>query len=166
MASVFSVLLIIGASILQVTLVARITLLQAPADLVLLIMVALILQDDFQPNWRWGLLAGLILSLSSALPLWVLLAGYTASSSISYLLRKRVWQNPMLILFTSVLLGTLVIDGVAMLYLWISASPLNLVEAINFIIIPRVIFNMLLAFPVFAIVGEMAKIFVPDELAQ
>lgn len=166
MAGIFSILLIISASILQVTLVTRITLLQAPADIVLLIMAALILQDDFHPNWRWGLLAGLILSLSSALPLWVLLVGYTASSSITYLLRKRVWQTPMLILFTSVLLGTLIIDGITMLYLWISASPFNLIEAINFIIIPRVIFNMLLAFPVFAIVGEMAKIFVPDELAQ
>ncbi len=166
MNSIFASLLIFAAAILQVTLAPRITLLQGPADLVLLILVALILQEEIKLDWRWGLLAGLILGLSSALPIWVLLISYTAASAITYYLRARVWQIPMLTLFTSALLGTLTIDSISLLYLWLSANPLNFLEALNFILLPRVIFNMLIALPVFALVGELAKIFIPEEFAQ
>lgn len=166
MANLFSAILIIGASILQGTLVTRIKLLQGHADLVLLVIVAIILQDDIKPDWRWGLLAGLILSLSSALPLWVLLASYTATTIICYLLRKRVLQVPMLTLFTSILIGTLIIDGSTLIYLWLIANPLNLLDAVNFVMLPRIVLNMLLALPIFALIGELSKIFITSDLAQ
>lgn len=166
MANLFSAILIISASILQGTLVTRIKLLQGHADLVLLVIVAIILQEDLKPDWRWGLLAGLILSLSSALPLWVLLASYTAAALICHWLRKRVLQIPMLILFTSILIGTLIIDGSTLIYLWLIANPLNLLDAINFVMLPRVVLNMLLALPIFALIGELSKIFIPSELDQ
>lgn len=166
MANLFSAILIVSASILQGSLVTRIKILQGHADLMLVVLVAIILQEDLKPDWRWGILAGLILSLSSALPLWVLLASYSASASITYFLRLRVLQIPMLSLFTSVLIGTILIDGSTMLYLWLMANPLNFVEALNFVILPRIVINMLIALPILAIIGELSKIFIPSELLE
>ena len=166
MANLFTAILILGAGVLQGTLVTRIKLLQGHADLVLLVLIAIILQEDIKPDWRWGLFAGLILSLSSALPLWVLLSGYTSSAIICYLLRMRILQVPMLTLFSSILIGTILIDGSTMIYLWLLSNPLNFIEAINFVLLPRIVINMLIALPVFAIVGELSKIFIPNELAQ
>ena len=157
-------LLIFIAGILQVTLAPRITLLQAPADLVLLCLVAWNLQEEVEADWRWALLGGLILGLSSALPLWVLLIAYALVGLLIVFLRRRVWQVPLLTLLTATLLGTLIVDSISLLYLWLSASPFDLAQAINFIVVPRIVLNMVLAFPAFALVGELSKLALPREI--
>lgn len=166
MANLFPAFLIVGASILQGTLVVRIKILQGHADLMLLVMVAIILQEEIKPEWRWGILAGLILSLTSALPLWILLASYSATAIITYYLRIGVLQIPMLTLFTSVLIGTILFDSVTMIYLWVIDNTLNFSDAINYVVLPRIVINMLFALPVFAIVSELSKLFTPHETVQ
>jgi len=159
-------LLIILVGILQVTLAARITLLQAPADLVLLFLVAWNMQENVKPEWRWALLGGLILGLSSALPLWVVLSQYALVGLMTVYLRQRIWQIPILTLLTATMLGTLIVDLISMVYLWLATSPFNLMEAVNFIIIPRVVFNMLLALPAYALISEISKLILPEEIAS
>ncbi len=166
MANLFAGLLILISGILQVTLASRLTLLQGPADVVLLVLIALILQDGIKIDWRWSLFAGLILSLSSFLPIWVILSSYASASALTHFLSVRFWQNSILVLFTSVLLGSLLVDAITMLYLWINATPMNLSDALNFIVLPRLIFNMLLALPVYAVVGELGKLLIPEESVQ
>lgn len=152
------------AALLQVTLAERVTLLQGPADLVLLTLAAWNLQESVEPDWRWGVLAGLMLSLSSVLPFWLVLVSYGAATLLIQLLRRRVWQIPLLTLFTSIVLGTLLIDGISLTYLWFAASPIDFQEAFNIVVIPSVILNMILALPAYALVGEVSKLLLPGEV--
>lgn len=163
MAIISGVLLVIIAGLLQVTLAGRVMLLQGPADLMLLALLSWNLQEERPPDWRWGLLGGLILSLSSALPLWVLLLSYASAAATAQFLRTRVWQVPMLTYFTAIVTGTLLVDGVALLYLWLSANPLEIGQAFNLVILPRIVLNTLLALPLYVLVGEYAKVFMPSE---
>lgn len=165
MNSLIGALLIGGAAILQVTLVGRITLLQGPADVVLLTLIAWNLLEGVRPDWRMGLWAGLILSLSSALPFWVLLLSYGLSAALVQYLRNRVWQIPLLTLFTATVAGTLMVDLSTLAYLWLNANPLDFAQALNFVLLPRIVFNMLLALPVYTLIGEISKLFLPDEVA-
>ena len=151
------------ATILQVTLADRVTLLSGPADILLLALVAWNLQEDVPPSWRWGVLAGLMLGLSSVLPLWLVLVSYTAAAALTQLLRLRVWQVPLLTLFTSVVAGTLLINGLALTYLWLGAHPIELGEAFNLVVLPSIVFNMILALPTYALINEIGKFLIPGE---
>jgi len=119
------------ATLLQNTIVSRITLLQGPADLVLLVLVAWMLQEHIPMDWRWGAVAGLMLGLSSGLPFWVLLLAYVLAAALCQFLQTRVWQVTLLTLFTSVIAGTLIVQGLSLVYLWLNASPMNFLDALN-----------------------------------
>lgn len=153
------------ATLLQVTLVYRVTLLQGPANLVLLVMFTWSLQDFDFPDWRWGVIAGLMLSLYSALPLWVLLFSYTLAAATAQFLQQRVWQVRLLTLFASVAIGSLLIDGISLVYLWLSANPINLLDAFNLVLLPSLVLNMILVFPVFALINEVSKLLIPSEFS-
>jgi hypothetical protein len=49
-------------------------------------------------------------------------------------------------------------------YLWISGVPLDLVEFLNIVILPTLVLNMLMALPVYGLVGEVAKKVYPREV--
>jgi hypothetical protein len=154
------------ASLLQVTIVGRITLLQGPTNLVLLVMLSWSLRDENLPDWRWGLPAGLILSLFSALPLWVLLISYSLAAASAQILQQRVWQSRLLTLFTSVAVGTLLIDGTSLSYLWLNASSIPLIDAFNLVILPSMVVNMILLLPILTAVNELGKLLIPAEAAS
>lgn len=155
--------LLLGAALLQTTLIARVTLLQGSADLVLLILVTWMLQPGAEPDWKWGIPAGLMVGYATALPDWVMWVGYVAVAAIAQWLRLRLWQGRLLPLFSSVLLGTLAIHAVTLLYLFLSAYPIDALEAINLITIPSLLLNLIFVLPVNAIIGELNKLVSPIE---
>jgi len=157
------ILLLLIASLLQVTLFTRITLLQGHADLVLIVLMVWMLQEGNEPDWRWGLPAGLMLGWASGLPDWVLWAGYAAAAGLCQLLHKRIWQVTLLTLVTATLLGTLAIHLITMGYLFFSANPISLVDGINHVTLPTMLLNLILVFPMYALLGELNKMLSPTE---
>jgi biotin transporter BioY len=155
-------LLLLLAGLLQVTLVTRMSLLQGEADLMLLVMVAWLLQDGNKPDWRWGIPAGLMIGFISALPDWLFLGAYVAVAALCQLLYQRIWQVKLLTLFTATLLGTLSIHLITIGYLWLSAEPLNIMDAFNLITLPTMLLNLILVLPIFALVGELNKLISPN----
>ncbi len=155
-------LLLLAATLLQVTLMMRINLLQGSADLVLLIMVAWMLQPGNRPSWVWGLPAGLLIGYASALPDYVPLIGYLAAAGVCQLLQIRIWQVPLLTLFSATLLGTLAIHLTTVVYLWLSAQPIAPLEALNLVTIPSMLLNLILVLPINALIGEVNKLLNPE----
>ena len=155
-------LLLLAATLLQVTLMMRINLLQGSADLVLLIMIAWMLQPGNRPSWVWGLPAGLLIGYASALPDYVPLIGYLAAAGVCQLLQIRIWQVPLLTLFSATLLGTLAIHLTTVVYLWLSAQPIAPLEALNLVTIPSMLLNLILVLPINALIGEVNKLLNPE----
>lgn len=159
----FGGLLLLIASVLQVTLMGRFSLLAGTADLLLLVMLTYMLQEEVRADWRWGIAAGLMVDLSSALPIWVSLAAYVGAAALAQLLETRVWKIPLLTLFGATLGSTLLIQAVTMFYLWLNASPINFAEAFNLVTLPSMLLNLLLVLPVSAVVSEFSKLALPSE---
>ncbi len=151
-------LLLLGAALLQVTLVARFNLLRGSADLVLLVMVAWMLQEGSRPDWRWGIPAGLMVGFASALPDWIFWLGYLTAAGACQLLHRRIWQVRLLTLITAVLLGTLSIQVITLIYLWLGSQPLNLGQAFNLVTLPSMLLNLILILPVNVIISELNKL--------
>lgn len=163
MAILFGGFLLLLASILQVTLTGRFMLLAGTADLLLLVLLTFMLQEDVRADWRWGLAAGLMVDLSSALPLWVSLAAYVGAAALAQLLETRVWKIPLFTLFAATLGSTLLIHAMIMFYLWLNSSPINFVDAFNLVTLPSMLLNLLLVLPVNAVVSELSKLALPSE---
>jgi cell shape-determining protein MreD len=156
------IILLLFAALLQVTLMMRMTLLQGPADLVLLVMIAWMLQPGNRPSWLWGLPAGLMIGYASALPDYVPLMGYVVAAGLCQLLQTRIWQVPLFTLFSATLLGTLVIHLVSVIYLWLSSNPIDPLQAFNLITIPSILLNLILVLPINALIGEVNKLLNPE----
>jgi hypothetical protein len=155
MAALFGVLFLGIAAILQTTIASRITLLQGSADLVLLTYLAWALREEVTGVWQWGLIAGLVVGLASELPIWLPIATYILVTTFIQLLKTHIWQVPVISLFTTTLLGTFLILSVQWLFVVFSGAPLDFGQAFNLVILPSMTLNLLLAFPIYGLMGEV-----------
>ena len=150
--------------ILQSTIASRIPLLHGTADLVLLALVAWAVQERVRTTWQWGLVGGLMVSLVSALSWLVAVPAYLVSAGLARLLRRQLWQMPVLAMFASVFLGTLIIHGVTFLYLRTNGTLIPVWEAFNLITIPSALLNLLLALPMYALFTDLANRLYPEDI--
>lgn len=167
-ASTISTLLAIpvlgGLMILQTSLLSRFPLLQGSSDLVMLAVIAWALQKRVETAWQWCIIGGLIFSLVSALPVGVALIAYSLVTVLALLLRRHVWQAPILAMLLTTFLGTLIMHVIALAAIAVSGTSLPLGEVVNFITLPSLLLNLLLAIPVYAIIHDLAKWLYPEEL--
>lgn len=156
---------IFGAIILfQSSIASRIHLLYGTADLVMLTIVAWTIHPRVQTGWQWSLIGGIFSSFTTALPFGVVLASYLGTTGITLLIRRRIWQVPLLAMLLATFLGTILIQGLSILALWFEGTRLPLLESINLIILPSLLLNLLLAFPVYILIGDLANWVYPKEI--
>jgi rod shape-determining protein MreD len=152
------------AAMLQTSIIGRINLLNGAADLVLLILAAWGLQERVRSAWIWGAAAGLLVGFVSGVPWYVYLVGYLVVVGMARLLAHRVWQAPLLAMFTVTLIGTLVL--LMLTYLDRSLFEMSLVFNVSFvqIILPSILLNLLLAILVHALIRDLANRLYPEEV--
>ena len=61
---------------IQLGVVSQLPLLQGKADLMLLVLIAWGLQDPVKSPWEWGILGGIMISLVTATPFYVVMISY------------------------------------------------------------------------------------------
>jgi cell shape-determining protein MreD len=154
------------AVMLQTSIIGRINLLNGAADLVLLILAAWGLQERVRHAWIWGAAAGLLVGFVSGIPWYVYLVSYLVVVGMARLLAHRVWQAPLLAMFTVTLIGTLVL--LMLTYLERSLFEVSLVFNLSFmqIILPSILLNLLLAIPVHALIRDLANRLFPEEVVS
>lgn len=164
MAVIIGILALGAAVILQTTVISGITLLHGTADLVMLTLLGWLLHERVEGKWAWGVLAGLMIGYASHLPIWVPLIGYLLVTAVAEFMQTRVWQVHLLSLFLTTLVGTFLIQLIALVYLVISGAPLDFGEGLNLVILPSVVLNLILALPIYGLVGELSSRLYPPEV--
>lgn len=163
MRTLLGFILLAIALIFQTTLVGRITLLQGTADLVFLVLLAWILRESEEPDWIPAIIAGIMVGLASALPIWLPIVAFLIIAGLVQMLQSQVWQIPLLTLFTLTFIGSIIIRGLSLSYLITIGTPLDIGEAFNLVILPTTILNLFLTLPVFGLIGEITNWFYPIE---
>jgi cell shape-determining protein MreD len=138
--------------ILQTAVFSQATLISGTADLILLFLAAWSMQEQVKNSWLWTIVAGVIISIGSAMPFFAPLFGYLGVVAISKLLQKRVWQTPILAMFIVTLLGTFFQLSLYLVALQINGAPLSWSESIDAVILPSALLNLIFALPIYAIV--------------
>jgi hypothetical protein len=147
---------LIFTMVLQTSAFSRLPLLYGTADIVLLVILAWMLIDRVKHGWEWVVMAGLMASFVSALPLLLPLIGYLLAAGLAFWLKRRIWQTPVLAMLFSTFLGTILIQSLSLMVLKISGSDISTADGYNLVILPSALWNLILAIPVYTLVSEMA----------
>jgi rod shape-determining protein MreD len=145
-------------------ILAIMPLLNGTADLILLFIIAWALQDRVESVWQWCLIGGVFASLYSALPLGIYLVAYLICTGIARLLKRRIWKAPFLAMLTATFICTLVVQLLSLGARLIAGVSIPVLGSFNLIILPSLLLNLILAFPIFTIMRDMASWLYPEEL--
>lgn len=154
------------AVILQTTLIGHFSLLSGEADLLIVILVAWALQEGVTTAFHWAFLASVMISLVSRLPWFIYVAGYGGTVLMALLLQRRVWQVPMLAMFSVTFLGTVFMSLLSYVYVNLSGGAISLADALGLVTLPSVLLNMLLAVPLFGMMRDVARWVFPEAVTQ
>ena len=147
--------------LIQVTAVSRLPLVHGSADLVLLTLIAWGICTKTNNAWIWALIGGLMSSFVSAVPGLAVIIPYIVVAFFTQLLHGRLWQSPILAMFLITILGTFVVQLTTMTVLNLNDIPINFALAIEAIIIPSLILNLILALPVFIVLKDISRLVYP-----
>ncbi len=151
-------------AILQTTVVSQMPLLGGTADLMLIILTAWVLQRQVQTSWQWSLVGGLLIDYYSGLPFGLFTISYLLINGAGLILRRRIWQFTYLIHLLLTLLGTLIIHGFSVIIILLQGTALNFELVLQHITLPSLLLNLLLSFPVYLLIKDVADQFHPQPI--
>jgi dolichyl-phosphate-mannose--protein O-mannosyl transferase len=143
--------------ILQSAVISRITLLSGYADLALVMLAAWALQEDVKSAWHWAVATGLLVGFVSGI-LWIVpVISYLVVVALANILQGRMWQAPLLAMFSITFLGTIISNLLSLIVLRFLGVPLVIGDTLGLLVLPSVLLNMLIAIPVYAVMRDLAR---------
>ncbi len=157
MRNIVAVPVILLSVILQSAIISRIYLLSGSPDLPLVMLAAWALQEEVDSAWHWAVATGLLVGFISAIPWVVPVFGYLVVVALAQIFQRRVWQAPLLAMFSITFLGTIFVSVLSLVVLRLSGVPLPIGDVLGSLTLPGVLLNMLLAIPVYAVMRDLAR---------
>jgi hypothetical protein len=142
--------------IVQSAIVPAFSLLAGYADLPLVLLAAWALQEGVTTSLQWAFLGSLMISLVSHLPWFVYLSGYIGIVALARVLQGRVWQVPLLAMFTVTFLGTLLMHILSFAYLRLIGGSISISDSLGLVTLPTMLLNLLVAMPLFGMMRDLA----------
>lgn len=164
MATLIAIPILSVLMILQSAVVSRLSLLQGSADLILLVIIAWALQERVKSAWQWSIFGGFLVGFVSIIPTILPVLIYLFITGIVLIVRRRIWETPILAMFTLTLFGSLFYQIVTGLVVSIGGTPLPILDSLRMIILPSVILNLILAAPIYAVMKDLAEWVYPEEI--
>ena len=163
--AIFLAIPILGLMVVfQSAVFSQVQLLYGTTDLILLIVVAWAIQERVTTAWHWGIIAGVLASLATAVPAYAIIPTYVVVSGIAIYMRRVFWQRPLLAMITATVLATLASQIISVAVLVINGTSIPVVEAFYLITLPSVLLNLLLAVPFYALMGDLAQWLYPETI--
>jgi len=150
-------------SVLQITAVSRIVLFNGTADLVLLAVAAWGVRERGKNVFLWAFIGGLLISFTSAMPLFTPIAPYMFIALIARLFQDRLWQAPILSLIIVVFAGTLFQHIFNIVVLQLNSVNLGFIESIQKVTLPSLLLNFFFLFPIYVLISDIGKWVFPEE---
>lgn len=154
------------AVILQTAIMPEIQLLNGYADLPMILLAAWALQERVESAWHWAALTCLLIGFISSLPWIIFVIGYFGIIFIARSLQRRVWQAPLLAMFSVVFVGTILIHLLSFGTLSILGTPFSFSEVATLITLPSLLLNMLFSIPVYTLMRDLSYWVYPAEVME
>jgi len=145
------------AVILQSAVISRVYLLSGIADLPMVMLAAWALQENVDSSWHWAAAMGILVGFVSALPWYVPVISYVFVVALAQMFQRRVWQAPLLAMFSVTFLGTIFLNLFSFLVMRIGGVDMPFEDVLGLLVLPGVLLNLLLAVPVYAIMRDLSR---------
>jgi rod shape-determining protein MreD len=152
----FPILLIV--TMMQVAGISRLPLVHGTADMTLLVLIAWGIHSRSRFAWIWAIVGGILLSLFSAISWPIIVIPYSIILFLAQLLHGRFWNSPILAMLLVTIFGTLFVQLVTAIVLFIADIPIDFYVAFFEIIIPSILLNLILALPVFFVIKDISRL--------
>ncbi len=162
MRNLVAVPVILLSVILQSAMISRIYLLSGFADLPMVLLAAWALQEEVDSAWHWAVAMGVLVGFVSGIQWFVPVLGYLIIVGLAQVLQRRVWQAPLLAMFSITFLGTIVLSLLSLIVLRFSGVPMPVGDVLGLLTLPGVLLNMLIAIPVYAVMRDLARWVYPN----
>jgi hypothetical protein len=149
--------------ILQSAVMSHIRLLSGYGDLPLVLLAAWAIQPNVDSGWQWATLTSLLIGFMSRVPWPAVLLGYLSVILVAQILRRRVWQAPLLAMFATTLLATVAFHLFTYVALALSGSFLAVSEVLSAVTLPSLLINLLLAIPAYALMRDLSRWVYPEQ---
>lgn len=157
---------VLGLSLMfQLAVISRLPLLHGTADLIMLVLISWALQDRVKAVWFWTVLGGVMVTFVSGMPFYMPIFGYLAVVGLTRLFSRQVWQIPLLAMFAATFFATLIYHGMSLAALQIAGRGLPIVESLTMVTLPSALLNLMLAFPVYTLITDLARWIYPSDFA-
>lgn len=150
-------------SVFQSVAVSRITFLSGSADIVLLAIVSWITVEDEGNYIVWAIIGGFFISILSAMPLAVTVLVYLAAALLTKLVHRLLWQSPILTIFLSTTLATVLKFFIEFIALKFMDIPSPFLISLGSILMPSLLLNIFLIFPVYIMMADIGNLISPKE---
>ena len=152
--------------ILQTAIISDLKLLTGYADLPMIVIAAWALQERVESAWHWAAITCLLVGFISSLPWIIFVIGYFGIVYIARSLQRRVWQAPLLAMFSVVFIGTLFMHLLSFATLTILGTPFSFSEVATLITLPALLLNILLSIPVYTLMRDLSYWVYPAEVME
>jgi rod shape-determining protein MreD len=150
-------------TILQITAVSRIVLFNGTADLVLLAVAAWGVRERGKNVFLWAFIGGLLISFTSAMPLFTPIIPYLVIALIARIFQDRLWQAPILSLIIVVFAGTLFQHIFNIVLIQLNGVNIGFIESVEKVTLPSLLLNFFFLFPVYIVISDIGKWVFPEE---
>lgn len=157
MRNLIAVPVIIFSVILQSAIVSRITLLSGFADLPMVMLAAWAMQENVDTAWHWAVATGILVGFVSGISWIVPVLSYIVVVAFAQSLQRRIWQAPLLGMFTVTFLGTLVLNGISYAVLSLSGISISLSDVLGLMTLPAILLNLILAIVMYIVMRDVAR---------
>ena len=163
LANFIAIPIMLVLTILQITAVSRIVLFNGTADLVLLAVAAWGVRERGKNVFLWAFIGGLLISFTSAMPLFTPVIPYMVIALIARIFQDRLWQAPILSLIIVVFVGTLFQHVFNIFLIQLDGVNIGFVESIQKVTLPSLLLNFFFLFPVYVLISDIGKWVFPEE---
>jgi len=147
---------------IQITISSKFLLLDGFADIILVWLTAWGIQSRVKKSWVWFGVAISMTAFISAVPWYAIFLSYLVIYLLGYFMKKRLWQSPMLSFFMALILGSASNYLIQFLVLRLIGSNISWIDAVQRIIIPSTILNLVIGFPIYLIARDLSSMVFTD----
>jgi cell shape-determining protein MreD len=109
---------------------------------------------------------GLLVSYISATPFFAPLAGYLLITGLVQIIKWRVWQTPLLVMFVATIIGTVILHALYVLSMQITGSTLTWNQSFNQVTLPSILLNLVFSLPIYVLIKDLANWIYPTEVEE
>jgi rod shape-determining protein MreD len=160
-----SLVILVGAALLQTTLSPFVKISGVHPDLVLVLVIGWVILRGLEDGLFWAVVGGLSLDVLSGAPFGIFTLLLVVIALVTSLFHGRVFGSSIILPLSLTFPLSLLFNGLALLFLMLLGRPIDWGAAFFHILLPVAIFNTMVMMLIFPLLYLLNRVLTPRQLS-